>query len=565
MKLESYNNLLELFFDRYQLENKNEIFLQSLKNENSNFTWKQTFDAIQNLSLFLDQYITTNDRCLLISENRPEWLISDLSIMLSKGITVPAYTTYVERDYEFLINDCKPSVIIVSDATQLKKINTIIKKHSFIKKVISFENIKDKNVTFIEEIFNQTYKQEKNFKEIGLRRKDISCIIYTSGTQGNPKGVMLSHGGILNNCEGSTKLLKEIITTKPKFLTWLPLSHSYEHTVQFVQIAVGAKIFYAESIDKLIKNMNDCSPDIMTAVPRFYQNLYQKISSTFKKATGVKKLLVNSTTRIGKKYFLKEKLSIYEKFINYICNKLVRKKIKSQFGGNLKAFISGGGALDYKVGVFLNSIGLPTLQGYGLTETSPVVSCNPIDDIRIETVGPPFKGNEVMIAEDGEILVKGENVMLGYWNNPTETEKVIQNGWLFTGDIGTIENGYLKITDRKKDILITPGGDNISPVKIESELTKIEFIEQALVYGDNKPFLVALLVLNNNFKDTDYKIIQKEIEKINKELTKIEKIKKFLIINNQFSIENGFMTPTLKLKRFKIIQEYKKELEDLYK
>jgi long-chain acyl-CoA synthetase len=565
MKLESYNNLLELFFDRYQLENKNEIFLQSLKNENSNFTWKQTFDAIQNLSLFLDQYITNNDRCLLISENRPEWLISDLSIMLSKGITVPAYTTYVERDYEFLINDCKPSVIIVSDATQLKKINTIIKKHSFIKKVISFENIKDKNVTFIEEIFNQTYKQEKNFKEIGLRRKDISCIIYTSGTQGNPKGVMLSHGGILNNCEGSTKLLKEIITTKPKFLTWLPLSHSYEHTVQFVQIAVGAKIFYAESIDKLIKNMNDCSPDIMTAVPRFYQNLYQKISSTFKKATGVKKLLVNSTTRIGKKYFLKEKLSIYEKFINYICNKLVRKKIKSQFGGNLKAFISGGGALDYKVGVFLNSIGLPTLQGYGLTETSPVVSCNPIDDIRIETVGPPFKGNEVMIAEDGEILVKGENVMLGYWNNPTETDKVIQNGWLFTGDIGTIENGYLKITDRKKDILITPGGDNISPVKIESELTKIEFIEQALVYGDNKPFLVALLVLNNNFKDTDYKIIQKEIEKINKELTKIEKIKKFLIINNQFSIENGFMTPTLKLKRFKIIQEYKKELEDLYK
>ncbi len=565
MKLESYNNLLELFFDRYQLENKNEIFLQSLKNENSNFTWKQTFDAIQNLSLFLDQYITTNDRCLLISENRPEWLISDLSIMLSKGITVPAYTTYVERDYEFLINDCKPSVIIVSDATQLKKINTIIKKHSFIKKVISFENIKDKNVTFIEEIFNQTYKQEKNFKEIGLRRKDISCIIYTSGTQGNPKGVMLSHGGILNNCEGSTKLLKKIITNKPKFLTWLPLSHSYEHTVQFVQIAVGAKIFYAESIDKLIKNMNDCSPDIMTAVPRFYQNLYQKISSTFKKATGVKKLLVNSTTRIGKKYFLKEKLSIYEKFINYICNKLVRKKIKSQFGGNLKAFISGGGALDYKVGVFLNSIGLPTLQGYGLTETSPVVSCNPIDDIRIETVGPPFKGNEVMIAEDGEILVKGENVMLGYWNNPTETDKVIQNGWLFTGDIGTIENGYLKITDRKKDILITPGGDNISPVKIESELTKIEFIEQALVYGDNKPFLVALLVLNNNFKDTDYKIIQKEIEKINKELTKIEKIKKFLIINNQFSIENGFMTPTLKLKRFKIIQEYKKELEDLYK
>jgi long-chain acyl-CoA synthetase len=417
MKLENYNNLLELFFDRYQVENKNEIFLQSLKNQTLNFTWKQTFDAIQNFSFFLDQYISLNDRCLLISENRPEWLISDLAIMLSKGITVPAYTTYVERDYEFLIEDCKPSVVIVSDAIQLKKINNLINKYSFIKKVISFENIEDKNVTYIEEIFRRTYKKEKNLKEIDISRKDISCIIYTSGTQGNPKGVMLSHGGILNNCEGSSKLLREIITTKPKFLTWLPLSHSYEHTVQFVQIAVGARIFYAESIDKLVKNMNDCNPDIMTAVPRFYQNLYQKISSTFKKATGVKKFLINSTLQIGRKNFLKENLSNYEKFINLVCDKLVRKKIKSQFGGNLKAFISGGGALDYNVGVFLNSIGLPTLQGYGLTETSPVVSCNPINDIRIDTVGPPFEGNDVKIAEDGEILVKGENVMLGYWNN----------------------------------------------------------------------------------------------------------------------------------------------------
>ena len=564
MKLENYNNLLELFFDRYQVENKNEIFLQSLKNQTLNFTWKQTFDAIQNFSFFLDQYISHNDRCLLISENRPEWLISDLAIMLSKGITVPAYTTYVERDYEFLIEDCKPSVVIVSDAIQFKKINNLINKYSFIKKVISFENIEDKNVTYIEEIFRRTYKKEKNLKEIDISRKDISCIIYTSGTQGNPKGVMLSHGGILNNCEGSSKLLREIITTKPKFLTWLPLSHSYEHTVQFVQIAVGARIFYAESIDKLVKNMNDCNPDIMTAVPRFYQNLYQKITSTFKKATGVKKFLINSTLQIGRKNFLKENLSNYEKFINLVCDKLVRKKIKSQFGGNLKAFISGGGALDYNVGVFLNSIGLPTLQGYGLTETSPVVSCNPINDIRIDTVGPPFEGNDVKIAEDGEILVKGENVMLGYWNNTLETNNVIKNGWLHTGDIGILEDGFLKITDRKKDILITPGGDNISPVKIESELTKIEFIEQALVYGDNKPFLVALIVINNNFKNIDNKIIEAEIEKINKQLSKIEKIKKFFIIDNQFSIENGYMTPTLKLKRFKIIKEYKKELENLY-
>ena len=261
---------------------------------------------------------------------------------------------------------------------------------------------------------------------------------------------------------------------------------------------------------------------------------------------------------------MKQKLSISEKFLNLICENLVRKKVKSQFGGSLKAFVSGGGALDYEVGIFLNSIGLPTLQGYGLTETSPVVSCNKISDIRIETVGSPFEGNEVKIANDGEILIRGENVMLGYWNNPIETKKTIKDGWLYTGDIGYFDDGFLKITDRKKDILITPGGDNISPIKIENDLIKIEFIEQALVYGDNKPFLVALLVLSNDNKDIDKKIIENEIEKINKKLSKIEKIKKFFIINRQFSIENGFMTPTLKLKRYKIIQEYKNELEKFY-
>ena len=564
MDLSNYNNLLELFNAQYKKVDKNDDFLQSLKGVNLKYNWNQTYISIQKLSSFIRKHISPKQRCLLISENRPEWLITDLAIMLAEGITVPAYTTYTERDYDFLISDCKPSVVIVSDNFQFKKIEKLIQKYNFIKTVISFEDFNEDNITFIGKIFDQNKFDEKKLDDVNLFRKDTACIIYTSGTQGNPKGVMLSHGGILNNCEGSVDLLSEIVKNKPKFLTWLPLSHSYEHTVQFVQIAVGAKIFYAESIDKLIKNMNDCNPDIMTAVPRFYQNLYQKISSTFKKATGIKKFLVYSTLSLGKKTFFKKKLSLIEKFINFFCQKLVRKKIKSQFGGNLKAFVSGGGALDYNVGIFLNSIGLPTLQGYGLTETSPVVSCNYISDIRIDTVGPPFKGNEVKIAEDGEILVRGENVMLGYWNNSIETEKVIKNGWLHTGDIGHFDNGFLKITDRKKDILITPGGDNISPVKIENDLTKLDFVEQALVYGDNKPFLVALIVLNNDYKNINNETINIEIEKINKKLSKVEKIKKFFTINKQFSIENGFMTPTLKLKRYKIIKEYRKDLEKLY-
>ena len=568
MKINKINNLLELFFLQYKKQNKNKIFLNSLRDDQNKYTWEKTYTNIVKLSKEIKKYIQEGDRCLIISENRPEWMITDLAIMLSSCITVPAYTTYAERDYEYIINDCCPTIIFVSDSIQYSKIKNIIPKKSFIKKVITFDKIDNLEGSFnlkIDQIFLNNEKIDGvDFLKLKIIRKDPACIIYTSGTQGNPKGVILSHGGILNNCEGSCELLKPIISKNSRFLTWLPLSHSYEHTVQFVQIAVAAKVFYAESIEKLIKNMNDCSPEIMTAVPRFYQNLYQKINANFSKTEGFKKKLITKTLQLGKKKLLKNKFSIVEKLVNFICEILVRKKIKKQFGGKLRAFVSGGGALDKEVGLFLNSIGLPTLQGYGLTETSPVVSCNPINDIRVETVGPPFEGNLVKIAEDGEILIKGENVMLGYWNNQEETNKVLKNGWLHTGDIGVFDKNYLKITDRKKDIIITPGGDNISPVKIENDLIKINFIEQALVYGDNKSYLVVLIVLSNDKKNLKNEEINEEIEKINKNLSKIEKIKKFFVINDQFTIENGMLTPTLKLKRYKIINKYKKEIEKLY-
>ncbi|MDB9810872.1 long-chain fatty acid--CoA ligase [Candidatus Pelagibacter sp.] len=567
MEIDKINNLLELFYQQYEKQNKKDIFLQSLKNSETKYSWKDVYENVMKLSEEISKYINKGDRCLLISENRPEWMIADLSIMLSEGTTVPAYTTYVERDYEYIIDDCTPTIIIVSDKIQYKKIKRIIPEKNFIKKIIIFEEIKDFDEKFFlstKNIFKRENYKKKSFLDLNIQRKDVACVIYTSGTQGNPKGVILSHGGILNNCEGSYNLLKKFISNKPKFLTWLPLSHSYEHTVQFVQIIVGAKVHYAESIDKLIKNMGECSPEIMTAVPRFYQNLYQKINTSFNKTTGFKKILVNQTINLGKKKLNKKHFSLMENIVNFICEILVRKKIKEQFGGKLNAFISGGGALDQEVGSFLNAIGLPTLQGYGLTETSPVVSCNSIEDIRVETVGVPFKQNEVKIAEDGEILVKGENVMLGYWKNDEETNKVLKDGWLHTGDIGEFDGEFLKITDRKKDIIITPGGDNISPVKIESDLNKSNLIEQSLVYGDNKPFLISLIVLSSEYKNINEYALGKEIEEINKKLSKIEKIKKFIVIKDQFTIENGMMTPTLKLKRFKIIKKYQKEIEKLF-
>ena len=566
MNIKKLNNLLELFFEQYKLQEKSNIFLTPLKSDQKSFTWEETLNCIVNLSKQISLINKTGDRCLLISENRPEWMISDLAIMLSGSITVPAYTTYVEKDYEYIINDCSPKVLIVSNQNQFSKVESILKRNDTIKKIISFEklDINAQQYLNFEDINSDIKNIEKIIPEIKITRKDPACIIYTSGTQGNPKGVILSHGGILNNCDGAMEILQPFLSKNSRFLTWLPLSHSYEHAVQFVQICVGAKVFYAESIEKLVKNMSDCKPHIMTAVPRFYQNLYQKINSTFSKATGFKKKLINKMLQLGSKKINKKKLSFFEKINDFLLDKIVRKKIKSQFGGELQAFVSGGGPLDKDVGTFLNAIGLPTLQGYGLTETSPVVSCNPIHDIRVETVGPPFEGNEVKLADDGEILVKGENVMLGYWNNKEETDKVLKDGWLYTGDIGSFDENYLKITDRKKDILVTPGGDNISPLKIENELVNSTFIDQALVYGDNKPYLVAMIVLSEDKKKSSKEEIQNEIEKVNINLTKVEKIKKFFISYEKFTIENGMQTPTMKLKRYKIIQKFKNNFEQLY-
>ena len=557
MQINQINSLVELYFKKNSKVEGKKPFLQSLKDKRK-YNWEEVTQKIYKLTAKIKLLIKEGDRCLILSENRPFWLITDLSIMNAGGISVPIFTTYSANDYEYILKDCKPSLIFVSNQDQYNKIKNFINNE--VKKIISFEKI-DTDSLLIEEIFNDDIKEK--IINIDLKRNMPACIIYTSGTSGNPKGVILSHGGILSNCEGAIELL-EPLTQKldPVFLTWLPLSHSYEHTVQFIQIIVGAKVYYAESLEKLIPNMRVAKPTIMTAVPRFYQNLFTKINMNFEKQSGFKRKLINQTLSLGKKILKKEELKFGEKITNFLCEKLVRKKIRNQFGGNLQAFVSGGGALDQNIGEFLNAVGLPTLQGYGLTEASPVVSCNLPDLVKVESVGPPFRTNEVRIAEDGEILVKGENVMLGYWNLKEETEKVIKEGWLHTGDIGEFDNNnYLKITDRKKDIIVNLGGDNISPSKVENILCLNVNIKQSFVYGDKKNYLVALIVSEKEVNKEKIKLI---IENINKRLTLIEKIKKFVLINEEFTIENGMLTPTLKLKRKEIIKNYKQQLENLY-
>ena len=562
MELSKLNSLVELFFKKYQEIQfpSDKPFLKCLKDNQKQFlSWKQVEQNVRILSEYLKSKLSKGDRCILLSENRPEWMISDLAIMNAGGVTVPLFTTYSERDYEYILNDCEPKICIVSNNTQLKKIKKFISDKI---KILSIENISDK-IESVENILNKkNLETEFKFNQ-KIQRKDLACVIYTSGTTGNPKGVMLSHGGILSNCEGAQEILETLLTNDtPVFLTWLPLSHSYEHTVQYVQILLGAKVYYAESLEKLLSNIASAKPTIMTAVPRFYQNLFTKISLNFSKQKGLKKKLIDKTILLGVKTLNNEKLNLNEKINNYLCEILVRRKIKNQFGGKLKAFVSGGGALDKKIGEFLNSIGLSTLQGYGLTETSPVVSCNIPGKIKIETVGPPFKTNEVKIAEDGEILVRGENVMLGYWNMKKETDEILKDGWLHTGDIGEItQEGNLKITDRKKEITVNLGGDNISPSKIENLLCLNEKIKQSFVYGDKKNYLVALIVTES---EENKKEIEFYLENLNKNLSLVEKVKKFKLIKEEFTIENGMLTPTLKLKRKKILEKYKEDLENLY-
>lgn len=567
--MNKFQNLPELFFTKANLNNNNEhlLKLDSSSNEIQSLKWSDTKNLVFKIHNFLEnKKLSDFDRVLLVSENRPEWMASDIAIMSSKLIAVPNYITYTSRDFEHILNDSKPKGLIVSNKDLLNIVLIASKKINyeldFILCFDEFDNSTIPNLSFLNTI-------DDNFsttptKYLNIQRSDPACIIYTSGTQGLPKGVILSHGGVLSNCEGAYELLKSLKGSDLTFLTWLPLSHSYEHVVQFVQIMMEAKVFYNKSIETLLPTIKIAKPHIMTAVPRFYNNLFAKMQINLKNQSKFKQSLFNKTIFLGTQKLHGHKLGIKERILNILLDKLVRKKVKNNFGGRLEAFVSGGGPLDSRVGEALNALGLKTLQGYGLTETSPVVSCNPLQKIKVETVGPIFPGVEVKLAKDGEILVKGENLMLGYWNNEEATNETIIDGWLHTGDIGEFDNeGYLKITDRKKDIIVSLGGDNIAPSKIENLLTLSSDIEQACVFGEQKNYIAALIILSSESKASNDDI-QNYINEINNDLTQPEKIKKFQIINEAFSIENNLMTPTMKVRRHEVQKKYSEIINQLF-
>lgn len=567
--MDKYQNLPQLFFSKAQENFKNQHLLKinNTTNEIESWTWSDTLRSVNKIYQFINsKKLHKEERVLLVSENRPEWMTADIAIMSNQLIAVPNYITYTSRDFEHILNDSKPKGLIVSNKNLLDTVLIASKKINFELQFIicfdRFDNTNIPNLNFYDDLIEDSSIEPDKY--LFIQRKDPACIIYTSGTQGLPKGVVLSHGGILSNCEGAYELLQTLKGPDLTFLTWLPLSHSYEHVVQFVTLMMEAKVFYNKSIETLLPTIKVAKPHIMTAVPRFYNNLFAKMQINLKNQPQFKQNLFNQAIILGTKKLHQQKLSITEKIFDFLMDKLVRKKVLNNFGGRLKAFVSGGGPLDSRVGEALNALGLKTLQGYGLTETSPVVSCNPLHKVKVETVGPIFPGVEVKLAEDGEILVKGENLMLGYWNNPEATKKTIIDGWLHTGDIGEFdEEGFLKITDRKKDIIVSLGGDNIAPSKLENLLTLSSDIEQACVFGEQKNYIAAIIILSADSKATKEQI-DLYIEKMNVDLSQPEKIKRYHIIDEPFTIENNLMTPTMKVRRHEVEKKYSEVINGMF-
>jgi long-chain acyl-CoA synthetase len=531
------------------------------------------------------------DRVALIAENRPEWVIADLAILAAGGITVPAYTTNTADDHRHILSNSGSRFVIVSSAGLVQRVLPAAEQVSSVEDVIAIESPEPGQLSHAElRLWRDVMENGAGpVEEVegwvqSIARTDIACLIHTSGTGGLPKGVMTTHGNILANCHGAVRLLETIGLGDEVFLSFLPLSHSYEHTGgMFFPIALGAQIYFAEKVEALASNMLEVRPTIMTAVPRLYETMHQRILRQMEREGGMKAKLFFSALRIGRKRIENsERLALGERALDALLDRLVRKKVMARFGGRLKALVSGGAPLNPEIGMFFLALGVPLLQGYGQTEASPVVSANPPNRIKIETVGPPLDGVEIRIAEDGEILVRGEAVMKGYWNDPEATSRTIENGWLHTGDIGKRDkDGYIVITDRKRDFIKNSGGDMISPARVEGELVLQPEIGQAMVFGDRRPYLVAVIVPRQEFVeqlmrgrrnsgdglalDTSlHKAIGAAVDRVNADLPVAERIRRFVLANEPFSIQNGLMTPTLKIKRHAIRDVYGEALAGLY-
>lgn len=579
------NNLPEIFLKNSLLFQDKTLFGFKEEGEWQRLSWNNTAQILENLASGLKEIgVKKNDKISIIADNSYQWCIIDLAIISLGGITVPGYTTSNEEELSYLLSHSETSIIFINSKL-LPIIEKILPTLNKIKYVVCVDELnttkkfKFKKLLYTYRELIKIGSKNKNKQNLlresikKIKKDDVSCIIYTSGTSSQPKGVMLTHGSILSNIVGANELVKEIKVKDHRFLSIIPLSHAYEHTAGFfLPIYIGAEIYFNDNRDQIVSDLLSVKPTLMTAVPRLYEVLYKKINNQLATQNKVTQKLFYKTVALGTKTFKGFNLSLIEKAENLILDKIVRKKLQRKFGGNLQAFISGGAALNEQVGLFFQSLGINILQGYGQTECSPLISCNPINKIKIDTVGVPIKGLKVKLSKEKEILVRGDSLMKGYWKDKNNTEKVIINGWLHTGDLGFIDDeGYIKISGRMNEMIVNSGGENIAPVPIENLLLEHEEIEQAMVYGHNKPFLIALLVPNENLLNSNSNNVQNLttqfqgiINNINKDLSPTKRIRKFIILEKYFTIDNNMLTPTLKIKRHKIFSNYYNEIQKLY-
>jgi long-chain acyl-CoA synthetase len=541
--------------------------------------------------------VKPGDRIAILSENRAGWVIADMGILCAGGVTVPIYPTNTPEQIEYTINHSGARIVFVSGKFQYTKLLKIRASIPSLELVVSFERFLGEAslpvTTFyqLSEIDSPITQEEKRDIEAIIDQivpSDMLTLIYTSGTTGVPKGVMLSHNNILTN----TQYLIEqsgAVERNDVLLSFLPLSHILERTAgYYMTIRSGALMAFADSIEKVPENMMELQPTVMVSVPRLFEKIYHRIFENAHQMSSLKKALFHWAVDVGKLYvaatYINKRPSSLLNFKYALADKLIFSKVRAKFGGRMKLFCSGGAPLDKTINEFFWVIGIPIFEGYGLTETSPAISFNNFVHIRFGSVGFPLAETEFKIADDGEILVKGPQIMLGYYNNPEATAEAIQDGWFKTGDIGHIEDGFIFITDRKKELIITAGGKNIAPQPIENELKMDKYVSSAFVYGDRKPYITALIVPNLermlefakehhlNYIELDDLVMNEPIQKlfeqrlveINSRLAPYESIKKFVLLAHDFSIEGGELTPTLKLRRKVIYEKYKHRIEDLY-
>jgi long-chain acyl-CoA synthetase len=512
--------------------------------------------------------VSAGDRVLIVSENRPEYPIAETALMSLRAVPVPTYTINTVADHAHILRDCGARAAIVSSPALAGVLREAGRQAGGLDLLVVIDGAPEaaggtpRLIHWGELVADISPPDDMALEAAAIAGTALACLIYTSGTGGAPKGVMLPHRSILSNCRGAFELLRPLALQDEVYLSYLPASHSYEHTVgQFFLPSIGTEIVYCRGVEHLAADMLTVRPTILTAVPRVLEVIRSRVLTQVGRQPGWQQALFNRALEIGQKRDAGHRLGLSERLLDPLLDRLVRAKVRARFGGRLKAAMSGGARLEPEVGRFFLALGLMIMQGYGQTEAGPVISANPPDAIRIDTVGRVLQDVELRLAEDGEILVHGDLVMDGYWGLPDATAAAIRDGWLHTGDIGTLDDeGYLRITDRKKDMIVLSGGENVSPAKIEGMLMAEPEISQAVVAGDGRSSLTALVVPADGYDDVAAALA---VTRVNHRLSVTERIRKHAVVA-AFTVENGLLTPTQKIRRMLVIRANSETLARLH-